>query len=127
MTDKLKSGINIGQNIRVQRSAEVKELVDGHGKKRICSRCPQYAVQRVKSEWLCPTCLHKREARQKQTAEQTKCGCGNVVAASNFNYCGACLTLKEDTQEWLAKLEAIKNLDEMKEFLADVLKEMELI
>jgi len=126
MSDKLKSGINIGQNIRVQRSAEVKELTDRHGKKIICSRCLDYAVQRVGSERLCPTCLLKRKERQAHTAQMSKCRCGNVIKKGNV-LCGACADIKAGHSAWLTKLEEIKNLDEMKIFLREVLEELEMI
>jgi len=83
-------------------------LFNKNGDPRICARCNELAVRQAGGNWLCPTCLQKRRHKQSKTANQPKCGCGNV-AMTGDTMCGMCRTEAEETDRQLTRLLDKKN------------------
>lgn len=80
-------------------SDKQKSLHNKHGGVRICDRCHKdYAVTRIKSQWICEQCLIKRKDRQRNSHEREQkrknnlryCECGGLLAHDE-TICHECL------------------------------------
>jgi rubredoxin len=93
-------------------------LYNKHGAIRICSRCPNEAVQQVKHEWLCPECLEKRRARQAETVKQRKCACGAVCRLGAV-MCSRCEDKEEAANSLAFQISQIQDIEDVKAFLLE--------